>query len=195
MYSILTMLSCLWFAARVQLIHTFRDLPDDASPFVAFGPRGEALVVNRRHLSLYRLEDTEYRRTAERDRGGHFKAVTDRNIYVQNDTNDPTYQLNASDPSTITTLHHEGMLRGCVHPRSLVYAVQRSGYDDCIIHVHEETGVVILQPPEPRTWYSLLSACKAGPFIIVTECIKQSLDVFTLSGNIHHFASHAHDCY
>ena len=197
---VLTNLSYLWFAARVRLIHAFRDIPDKASHLVAFGPRGEALVESldylshrgRNDLSLYRLEDTggKYRRTVERKiaKGvgmGCQKAVTDRNIYFQININGPTFQLDASDMSTITTLHHEGDLHGCVHPEALVYGVERS--EEWIMYVHDETGVVTLQPPKPRRWNKNLSACRAGQHIIVVETTSRSLDVFTATGNIQHF--------
>ena len=201
------MLSYLLFVARVRLIHTFSDLPDNASPRVAFGPRGEALISTRHptlddlstwHLSLYRFQDTageKYNLTAETTGvRGRWKAVTDRNIYVQNKTNDLTCQLDGNDLSTRTTLHHEGLLRGCVHSGALVYGVERSERD-WIINVHDPTGVVTLQPPSPRKWLAALSACQAGPYLVVTERVTRSLDVFTLTGNSHHFVSHAHDCY
>ena len=182
-----------------------RDLPDDTSYLVAFGPRGEAIVSGRRlspwnrsvrHLSLYRLQhtagETEYRRIAERKMppgggGDCWMAVTDRNIYTQNYINDLTYQLDATDLSIITTLHHKGRLLGCVHPEALVYGVKRS-VDDWIIHLYDGTRVVTLQPPESRRWKSnTLSACRAGQHIIVVEYISRSLDVFTATGNIQHF--------
>ena len=177
-------------------MHTFSDLPHDTSLRVEFGPCGEALLDDRStwHLSLYRFQHTageKYSLTGQSQipTGVGWscrKAVTDTNIYIQQDTNDPTYQLHATYLHTITALHHEGMLLGCVHPEALIYGVKRSE-DDWIMKVHFPTGVVTLQPPEPRGWDEQLSACRAGQHIIVTEDISQSLDVFTVTGNIQHF--------
>ena len=110
------------------------------------------------------------------------KAVTNRNIFVQdNSYSDPTYQLDATTLSTITTLHHEGHLRGCIHPEALVYGVRRSKHD-WMIHLYEGKRVVSLQPRSPQRWDLFLSACRAGPYLAVIETETRSLDIFTLSG-------------
>ena len=188
------------FAAKIRQVHTFH-LPQYASDIVTFFPRGEVLLSDDSHLYRYHYTPGEqYSLTGKTTLPSSVwrhcrKAVTDNYIYIQNDTNALTYQLESTDLSTIKTIHFEGLLRGCVHPGSLTYGLERSKHDS-VINVHVEDGKrkITLQPSESRKWDRALSACRAGPYIAVTEWDTQSLDIFSLTGNTSHCVLHAHDC-
>ena len=177
-------------------IHTFTELPHDALYGAAFGPRGEVLLNDDNYLYRYQYRsEQQYSFTGKNQLppgfGRHcMKAITDSSIYIHHKINQPTYQL-TTDLSTVTTLHHEGQLRGCVHPESLVYGVEKSE-DDCIIQLHGESSEVSLRPPESRRWGRSLSAIRVGQYFVVIS-FGATMDVFTHTGNIHCFVLHTHD--
>ena len=111
------------------------------------------------------------------------KAVSNTSVFLQQYEDHPTHELHLTDLHHVNTLHHKGMLRGLLHPSTLIYRLKRAD-DDYTITLLQPDGDIILQPPPGRKWDWGLSVCCSGAFIIVVSSTTRSMDVFSQSGNI-----------
>ena len=165
-------------------------LTHEASWRVAFGERGEVVLDGGGDIYLYEHDGVEYsfaRKTQMPDDVVGWpcnKAVSDTTIFIQNRAGDsPTHQLHIKDLHHMGRLDHKGELCGMIYPSTLVYC-QKRGSADYTITIHQPNEEMILQPPHGRKCYGSLSVCRAGECIVVVERNTQTMDVFSLSGNI-----------
>ena len=175
------------FAATIEPTGHHK-LTHEASWKVAFGARGEVVLDDDDDIYLYEHDGVEYRARKTRMPDGVVvpcnKAVSDTTIFIQHWHDDsPTHQLHIKDLHHMGRLDQEGELCGMIYPSTLVYR-QRRDRDDYMITLHQPNEEMILQPPPGRKWDWRLSVCRAGEWIVVVEYITQTMDVFSLSGNI-----------
>ena len=112
-----------------------------------------------------------------------YKAVSDTTIFVQENIDAPAHQYDSTDLHQHGTLHHKGILCGVLYQSILVYG-QKRAYDDWMIALHQPEGKTILQPPGARKWDVGLSVCRAENYFVVVDAWAESMNVFSLRGNI-----------
>ena len=176
------------FAATVEPVGHRKLLTHDPFERVTFNERGEVVLADHGHIYLYLHDGMKYnlaRKTPLPDgiKSHCRKAVSDTAIFLHAHYSAPIHQLDITDLHYVGRLHHKGLLLGAIHPGALMYEQRRDNYD-FIILLKQPNGEMILQPPGGRKWGSKLSVCSAEEYLVVVEKHTESMDAFTMKGNI-----------
>ena len=176
------------FAATVEPAGRHK-LTHWASWIVAFGEHGEVVLDDYEdHICQYQHDGVKYslaKKTPKPDGVERYcsKAASDTTIFLQEYIDAPTHQLHIKDLHHMGRLDHKGRLCGILYPSMLVYS-QKKGHKDYSLILRQPEGKMILQPPRGRNWDLWLPVCKTGECIVVVEQQTQTMDVFSMSGNI-----------
>ena len=163
-------------------------LEHEADRWPAVNERGDILLRDKEApytLRLYRQQQDGFTEVWSKrppgDERYYNKAISLQSVFVQEEEDADTIQLNIDNPQQqLTTLHHRGILIGCTGECPVYTRKDDRRY---IISIQRDEGELLLRPSQGATWsYVDMSICRTNKYFMVTSSSDRSLDIFTDRG-------------